>query len=242
MKPRLAAVILGLSIAATLTGCATAPGSPDPYEPFNRKVYNFNEGLDKRVLQPAAKGYRATVPEFVRTSIGNVFSNVGDVRNVLNNTLQGKFATAYGDLGRILINSTIGVLGLFDIASEAGIEKHNEDFGQTLAVWGAPRGPYLVLPLLGSSNVRDGFGTAVDFATDPLSLVNPVGAQLAVQGTRVVDTRAGLLDAGNLLNTAALDNYLFVRDIYLQRRESLVRDGRMAADVEAAYRELRAGD
>lgn len=242
MKTRRAAAILGLSIAATLTGCAAAPGSSDPYEPFNRKVYQFNEGLDKRVLQPAAKGYKAAVPEFVRTSIGNVFSNVGDVRNILNNTLQGKFTTAYSDFGRIMINSTLGVLGLFDIASAAGVEKHNEDFGQTLAVWGVPRGPYLVLPLFGSSSVRDGFGKAVDMGTDPVSLINPVAAQLAVQGTRVVDTRAGLLDAGNLLETAALDRYLFVRDIYLQHRDSLVRDGRMAADVEAAYRELRAGD
>jgi phospholipid-binding lipoprotein MlaA len=153
--------------------------------------------------------------------------------------LQGKFTTAYADAGRIFINSTLGVLGLFDIASAAGIEKHNEDFGQTLAVWGVTDGPYVVLPLLGPRTTRDVAGTVVDFATDPATYLDPTGVQYSVLGARAVDDRAQLLDASTLLHDAALDPYLFARDAYLQRRQSLVRDGAPAPGVIEAYGELR---
>jgi phospholipid-binding lipoprotein MlaA len=228
-----------IAAAAVLAGCATGSDPRDPYEPFNRGVYRFNDGLDRAVIQPVARAYRAVLPEFVRASVGNVFSNIGDVRNVLNNTLQGKFGAAYADLGRVFINTTLGMGGLFDIASEAGIEKHQEDFGQTLGALGTGSGSFLMLPILGPSSTRDAWGTVVDFGTDPVSLVDPAGARFAAYGTKGIDTRAQLLDAGDALKRGTLDPYLFMRDAYLQRREALVRDGRpapLATDVDVVER------
>lgn len=207
-------------------GCATGKDPRDPFEPFNRSVYKFNDTVDKAVLQPTARAYRAVLPPFVRRSVSNVFSNMNDVRVVLNNTLQGKFTTAYSDFGRVAINSTLGVLGLFDIASEAGIEKHNEDFGQTLGWWGVADGPFIMLPIFGPSTARDTAGFVVDRYTDPLNQVDPSRAQNQLTATRLVNRRAELLDASRVLDTVALDQYQFVRDGYLQRRRSLVYDGR----------------
>jgi phospholipid-binding lipoprotein MlaA len=231
---------VALLLTLALSGCATAPGSVDPYERFNRGVYQFNERADKAVLQPAARAYRFVIPEFVRTSIGNVFSNIGDVRAVLNNALQGKFSAASADFGRVALNSTWGILGLFDIASEAGIEKSQEDFGQTLGWWGLGDGPFLMLPLLGPSTGRDAFGLVVDFVSDPVTYVNPAAAHNQLAGGRIVNRRAELLEASTLLGDAALDPYLFLRDAYLQRRRSLVQDGASPANVEAMYRSLHA--
>ena len=217
----------GLFIAALLLGgCATGSNPRDPFEPFNRGVYRFNERVDRAVLRPAARAYRAVLPQFVRQSVSNVFSNLNDARVCLNNALQGKFAVAYSDFGRVAINSTLGVLGLFDIASEAGIEKHQEDFGQTLGWWGVPDGPFIMLPFLGPSTVRDTAGWGVDWFTDPLNLVEPVRAQNQLTGTRFVSRRAELLDASKVLDTVALDQYQFVRDAYLQRRRSQIYDGK----------------
>lgn len=229
--------MLVATTATILVGCATVSDSRDPYEPFNRAVYHFNDGVDRAVLRPVARAYRAVLPSFVRESVGNVFSNIGDVRNALNDTLQGKFSAAYADLGRVFINTTLGIGGLFDIASAAGIERREEDFGQTLGAWGAGSGSYLVLPILGPSSTRDAVGRLVDFGTDPLTFVDPTGAQLAARGAQGIDTRAQLLDAGNLLQGAALDPYVFTRDAYLQRRQNLVRDGRpppLARDGDVA--------
>lgn len=228
---RLIVQIGGLFFAASLLcGCATASNPRDPFERFNRGVYQFNEQLDRAILKPVAEGYRAVLPPFVRQSVSNVFSNLNDVRVGLNNALQGKFTTAYSDFGRVFINSTLGVLGLFDIASEAGIEKHDEDFGQTLGRWGVREGPFLMLPLFGPSTVRDFAGLGVDYVTDPVTYVDPSRSQNQLTGTRLVNRRAELLEAKKVLESAALDEYEFLRDAYLQRRHNLIYDGKPPLD------------
>jgi phospholipid-binding lipoprotein MlaA len=211
-----------------LAGCAAGPKAnpADPFERVNRAIYGFNERIDKAVLEPVARGYRFALPAFVRTGVGNVFSNVSEVRNVLNNTLQGKFTDAYSDFGRLAINSTLGLLGFFDIASEAGIERHQEDFGQTLGVWGFAQGPFIMLPLFGPSTVRDTAGWGVDIYSDPARLVDPTRAQNQIRGVRIVQRRSELLDAKKIIDAVALDEYQFVRDAYLQRRHNLVYDGK----------------
>jgi phospholipid-binding lipoprotein MlaA len=218
-------IVTLLASMALLAGCATGTHPRDPYEHFNRGVYRFNDGVDWAIIQPAARAYRAVLPSFVRESIGNVFSNLGDVRNTLNNALQVKFREAYADFGRVMINSTLGLGGLFDIAGAAGVEKHNEDFGQTLGVWGVESGSFLMLPILGPSSTRDALGRVFDFTTDPLIYVNPASAGLAARGTEGIDVRSQLLEVDVILKHS-LDPYLFLRDAYLQRREALVRDGR----------------
>jgi phospholipid-binding lipoprotein MlaA len=228
LSGRIAGLFMGFAL---LSGSAYAADPRDPFESFNRGVHRFNEQLDRAVLKPVAEGYRAVVPQFVRQSVSNVFSNLGDVRVGLNNTLQGKFTAAYSDFGRVMINSTLGVLGLFDIASEAGIEKHNEDFGQTLGWWGVPNGPFLMLPFFGPSGARDVVGFAVDYLTDPVTYVDPTRSQNQLMGTRFVDRRAELLDAKNVLDAAALDQYEFLRDAYLQRRGNLIYDGSPPRDL-----------
>ncbi|MGZ5125682.1 MAG: MlaA family lipoprotein [Burkholderiales bacterium] len=221
---------IALSIVL-LGGCAT--NNPrDPFEPVNRGIYQFNEGVDKAILKPVAQAYRAVLPQFVRSSVSNFFSNINDVVVALNNLLQGKFTTAYSDFGRIAINTTLGLGGLFDVASEAGIEKHEEDFGQTLGWWGIEDGPFLMLPLFGPSTVRDGVGRFVDYKTDLVTYVYPYNVRNILWGTRLVNRRSELLDASTVLQTAALDPYEFVRDAYLQRRRNLIYDGAPPPDKE----------
>jgi phospholipid-binding lipoprotein MlaA len=215
-------------------GCATPLATKDPRDPFeavNRGIYRFNDRVDRAVLLPTARAYRAVLPQFVRTSVGNFFSNVNDVRVVANNVLQGKFTTAYADFGRVAINSTLGVLGLFDIASEAGIEKHQEDFGQTLGWWGVPDGPFIMLPLFGPSTARDTVGFAVDWLSDPITYVDPTRAKNQISGTRLLHRRSELLDATQVLKTT-FDPYQFVRDGYLQRRRNLIYDGNPPPDKD----------
>jgi phospholipid-binding lipoprotein MlaA len=218
--------LVGLALCVSiLSGCAIGTNPRDPLESFNRGIYQFNETVDKAILKPIAEGYRFVLPQFIRSSVSNFFSNINDVIVVLNNLLQGKFTTAYADFGRIAINSTLGIVGLFDIASEAGIEKHDEDFGQTLGWWGMPEGPYIVLPFFGPSTGRDVVGRVGDYFSDPVTYVDPSRAHNQLWGTRVVNRRAELLDASKVLETAALDPYEFVRDAYLQRRRNLINDG-----------------
>lgn len=218
---------LGLALlAVVLGGCAAKGNNPrDPYESVNRAIFEVNERIDETVLQPTAQVYRRFVPVFVRRSVGNVFANVGDVRTGLNNALQGKFTVAYADFGRVMMNSTLGLFGLFDIASAAGVERHQEDFGQTLGWWGVGDGPYIMLPLFGPSTLRDTAAWPVDHFTDPLTYVDPSRAQNQLFVSKLVSRRAQLLDASRVLDTAALDRYEFVRDAYLQRRRNLVYDG-----------------
>ncbi len=220
---RLSAV---LTLAWGLAGCATSGGNPaDPLEPFNRAMFSFNDTVDNAVMKPVAKGYRAVLPGFVRTGITNFFSNLEDVWITVNDLLQGKFLQGGGDFTRFLFNSTIGLLGVIDFASDIGLEKHNEDFGQTLGRWGLGNGAYLVLPFLGPSTVRDGFGLLLDFKGDLVVRINDVPTRNSLYATRLVSKRSDLLDATNLLDQAALDRYSFVRDAWLQRRLDLVYDG-----------------
>jgi phospholipid-binding lipoprotein MlaA len=211
-----------------LGGCATAPDADprDPWEGFNRGVYRFNEVVDEAVAKPVATAYRDVVHAEIRDRVRNFFANIGDVFIGVNNVLQGKFRESFDDFARVTFNSTLGLLGIHDVASEMGIEKHNEDFGQTFGWWGAGQGPYLVLPILGSSTVRDGLGLALDMYTDPLGEVRPIDARNSLVVLRLTGARADLLEASRILEQAALDKYVFQRDAYLQRRRSLVYDGR----------------
>jgi phospholipid-binding lipoprotein MlaA len=219
----LIAAILAL-LLVNISGCATT-NPRDPLEPFNRGVYAFNDGLDTVLLKPVAQGYRAVLPQIVRTGIGNFFSNLDDITVFVNNVLQMKVAQAASDLGRLVVNSTIGLLGLVDVATQLGMEKHNEDFGQTLGYWGIGSGPYLVLPFFGPSSFRDALGRWADSYTDVVWQQDHIRTRNQFYGLRVVDNRSRLLDTEKVLQTAAIDEYSFVRDAYLQRRRNLVYDG-----------------
>ena len=211
------------------SGCATVEGERDPRDPwegFNRGVYRFNETFDEYVAQPVARAYVAVLHQEIRMRVGNFFSNIQDLLIGANNFLQGKFEDGVNDWARFTFNSTFGLFGLHDFASDAGLEKHNEDFGQTLGRWGSGPGPYLILPFLGSSTVRDAAGTAVDWVVQPVGEVRPIELRNTLYGLYFVDTRAQVLDASRILEEAALDKYVFQRDAYLQRRRSLIYDGR----------------
>ncbi|UOD33311.1 VacJ family lipoprotein [Massilia violaceinigra] len=209
---------------ATLSGCAT--NNPrDPLEPYNRAMFKVNDTIDEVALKPVATAYKKVLPSFVQTGVNNFFGNLSDVWTGANNLMQGKGEQGMSDWTRVALNSTFGIGGLFDIASEAGLKKHNEDFGQTLGYWGVPSGPYLMLPLLGPSTVRDTSGLPVDMAANGWSYVDPSRTRNIGTAVRVIDTRANLLDASNLLEGAALDRYEFIRDGFLQRRQSQVFDG-----------------
>lgn len=215
--------------AVVLAGCATTgeyADPRDPLEPMNRAVYRFNEAVDEAVLKPVATAYRDVVPAPARGYVRNFFSNIEDLLIGVNNLLQGKVGEGLQDWFRVAVNTVMGPFGINDWASEMGIEKHNEDFGQTFGRWGMGQGPYLVLPFLGSSTVRDGAGTALDLALHPIGEVDPRSARYGMTALRVTSLRADLLDASRILEEAALDKYVFQRDAYLQRRRSLVYDGR----------------
>lgn len=209
------------------SGCATVqvPDEHDPFESFNRAAYAFNDDLDKALLKPLATGYQKVVPGAVNTSISNFFSNLDDVIVLANDILQLKLEQTLSDFARITFNTTFGLAGLFDVATQMDLPKHSEDFGQTLGRWGVASGPYLVLPFLGPSTVRDGVALPVDWAVDPLYDIKDDNTRWGAIGLKVVDTRAGLLRASRILDTAALDPYTFMRDAYLQRRQNLVYDG-----------------
>ena len=209
-----------------MTGCATTNQTAgDPLEGYNRAMYKFNDAVDTAVIKPVAKGYDAVVPDPISQGVSNFFSNLNDITVIINDLLQGKFYQAYKDTHRFVVNTTVGVGGIFDVASLSGLNKNNEDFGQTLGVWGADPGAYVVLPFFGPRNVRDTFGLIGDMFSDPVMYVEGDDARLAFVGTRVVDTRANLLKAEKVLDEAALDEYSYVRDAYMQRRQNLVYDG-----------------
>ncbi len=231
-----------------LAGCATPPPADDkdavaewtqtndPAEPTNRNIHGFNQGIDSNVLKPMAEGYRDYVPGNFRTSIRNVLTNLGEPLVAANDLLQGEFLRAASALGRFCVNSTFGFLGMGDVAGGGGLEHHDEDFGQTLAVWGVGEGPYIVLPLLGPSNPRDAVGTAVDFVFNPMSWVLPglpLAADVAKGTVTAVDKREKYIDALNEVQRTSLDYYASLRSLYRQKRADDIRNGKKGPTMPA---------
>lgn len=214
-------------LALACAGSVLAEENPrDPYEGFNRSMFAVNEAVDKYAAKPVAQAYDSAVPLAVKVGVGNFFGNAGDLWIGVNSALQGKFADAGIDLGRLLINSTVGIFGFFDVASELGLEKHDEDFGQTLAVWGVGDGAYLFWPLIGPRNMRDTVSWGVDAFADPVGYVDSIPVRNSARALRFVDIRASLLPADKLVEEAALDKYAYIRDAYFQRRRNQIFDGR----------------
>ncbi|MBU1365428.1 MAG: VacJ family lipoprotein [Gammaproteobacteria bacterium] len=219
-------LVLGALVALACSGAWADENPRDPYEGFNRSMFAVNEVIDKYAAKPVAQVYDNVAPLPVKASAGNFFGNVGDLWVGVNSALQGKFGDAGVDLGRLLINSTVGIFGLFDVASELGLERHDEDFGQTLAVWGVDGGGYLYWPVIGPRNVRDTVGFAVGTYADPVMYVRPVSVRNSMAALRFVDVRASLLPSDKVVEEAALDKYAYIRDAYLQRRRNQIFDGR----------------
>lgn len=222
---------------AASAAAAPAPASneDDPFEPFNRTMYRFNDGLDRAVLKPVATTYRDVLPSFVRTGVSNFFGNIGDVWNLANNVMQLKLQGSAETFMRLNVNTVFGLGGLLDIASEAGINRHSEDFGQTLGYWGVPSGPFVMLPLFGPSTLRDTAALPADRWGNPVGAINDIPVRNALSVLDVVDTRARLLGVTQLLQEAALDPYSFLRDSHLQRRAIEVRDGAAGTETEERY-------
>ncbi len=216
-----------LLLVVVLSGCASGPGANprDPLEPFNRGVYKFNDQVDAAVLKPVATFYRDITPVRVRQGVGNFFGNLEDIWSFVNNALQFKGQAAIDSLKRVGVNTFVGWGGVFDVATEMDIEKHTRDFGHTLGYWGVAPGPYLVLPLLGPSTLRDTVALPVDLKGDIVSNIHHVPSRNTATVLRGIDTRSDLLKAGNMLEEAALDRYTFTRDAFLQRRRSVIFDG-----------------
>lgn len=206
------------------TGIGNNP--EDPLEGFNRSMFSFNESLDASVLKPTAQAYQTVTPDFVQTGVGNFFSNIGDVWTAVNNVLQGNVADGVQDLLRFGVNTTMGLAGLIDIASAAGMPKHRADFGQTLGVWGVPAGPFVMLPVFGASTLRDTFATPIDFKADLINSQASTAVKNSTSILKVIDKRAAALDAVSLIDDAALDKYVFIRGAYLQRRASQISAGK----------------
>jgi phospholipid-binding lipoprotein MlaA len=240
MHKKSLSLVLVPSLVLMLSGCATQ-SNKDPLEGMNRGIYKFNQVADDAVIKPVAKGYKAITPTPIRTGINNFFSNLGMITTVVNDLLQLKFAHAFTDAGRFVINSTFGIAGFIDVASMDKIEKRKEDFGQTLGYWGVGSGPYLVLPLLGPSSVRDTTGLVVDTTTsDPITYTHNIGEirlHNQLRTAQFIDKRAELLTATDLVDDASLDPYAFTRDAYLQRRASQIQDGAAQANNHEEFEE-----
>lgn len=221
----LAAPAVALLLGA-LGGCATLdqPNPRDPWEGFNRRSYEFNEGVDRVVLKPAATWYREKVPALMRTGVSNFFGNLTDAWSAVNSLMQFRLQDFEENLARFHINTMFGVFGVFDVASDLNIDRHREDFGQTLGRWGVPAGPYVVLPLLGPSTLRDAAVLPVEHRFDLVRQIDANGVRAATQTLRVVNTRANLIRVSNVLEEVSLDKYSFTRDAYLQRRRAEVMD------------------
>ena len=227
-----ASLSLSLFVALALTsGCASQPAAPpeersvaDPWEPLNRQIHGFNSGLDNVTLKPLAKGYQAVVPQVIRTGIGNFSANLRTPLNMVNQLLQGKGKDGLSEAGRFLANSTFGLLGLFDVATDMGLEQKNEDFGETFAVWGVPDGPYVVIPVLGPRTLRDAAAMPLNFLGDLLIHYDNSPVRDRIYFVRLVDVRERLLSADSLLE-GSTDRYIAIREAYLQNRRYRIYDG-----------------
>lgn len=232
-----------LVLSGILSGCATNAESPDPLEPLNRRIFSFNKAVDEAILKPLAATYKELAPEPVDEGITNFFSNLNDLSVIANSLLQLKFKQAASDSGRFVINSTLGILGILDLATHFGYPKHYEDFGQTLGYWGVGSGPYVVLPFLGPSSVRDAIGRGVDSYADPRNYISSdddiVRRWFIITNViNAIDQRADIMAVEDVLDAAALDAYSYLRDAYLQRREYLVNDGNTASSEEEEFDNL----
>jgi phospholipid-binding lipoprotein MlaA len=218
-----------IALLSVLAGCASVPDSyrdpRDPWEPYNRSMHQFNSDFDTAFFRPVAEGYKFIMPEPLNRGVTNFFNNMRDFTSAINNLLQLKLSRAVTDVGRIAINSTVGLLGFVDVATNLDLPSYKEDFGQTLGYWGVAPGPYFVLPVLGPSSVRDGIAIVPDWYTQPVALIDDANARWGLAVLFAVDKRADLLGASKLLDTAALDPYSFTRDAYFQRRRHDVYDG-----------------
>jgi phospholipid-binding lipoprotein MlaA len=223
MKAKLRSLLVAGAVSIMLSQPSVAADvEVDPWEGFNRAMFSFNDGLDTYALKPVSQGYKAIMPDIAETGVSNFFGNLSDVGTLLNNLLQGKFSNATQDFARIAFNSTFGLAGLIDVATPMGIEKHDEDFGQTFGYWGVESGPYLVLPFFGPTTVRDGIGRVPDYLVDPVRQLDDNGARNAMYATRIINDRAELLEAEKLISG---DKYTFIRDAYLQKRAFSIVDG-----------------
>jgi phospholipid-binding lipoprotein MlaA len=218
------AVVLCLCLSACATPMADRSDPRDPYENLNRKVFVVNQVFDQVLLKPVAKGYSNYAPDFIQTTIGNFFGNLADVWTAVNNFLQGKPREGIQDTGRVAVNTVFGVAGLADVATKLGLPKHQEDFGQTLGVWGVKPGPYVMLPLFGPSTMRDALAKPLDLYADPLNLSTRSDVEYSLRAVRLVDDRARLLPTTDMIEKVALDPYQFVRDAHFQQREARVND------------------
>jgi phospholipid-binding lipoprotein MlaA len=225
-------VLSSIFLVFLLSSCSTTGSSKnDPLEPINRAVFEFNEVVDDNILEPVAKTYKYITPDPIETGVSNFFSNLGEVSTIANDVFQFKFKQAGYDFLRFSINTTIGVFGIFDVATSVGLNKNKEDFGQTLGYWGVPQGPYLVLPFFGSSSFRDAPGLYADRQISPVEQLHNK-EELALDTLSIIDIRARLLRATKILDTAAKDKYIFIRESYLQKRESMINDGKSEEDFE----------
>ena len=229
MKPlnracRLGALLLIVLLGACATPMAERSDPRDPYENFNRKVFVVNQVFDQVLVKPVARGYSNYVPDFIQTTVGNFFGNLADVWTAVNNFLQAKPREGMQDTGRVLVNTVFGVAGLADVATKLGFPKHQEDFGQTLGVWGVKPGPYVMLPVFGPSTMRDTVAKPLDLYADPVNLATSADVEYSLRAMRLVDDRARLLPTTDMIEKVALDPYQFVRDAHFQQREAKVID------------------
>ena len=233
---------LVLILCLFTSSCATvsAPDDRDPWESFNRSIYSFNDAFDRAIARPVATAYQAVLPDFIETGISNFFSNLGDVVVIVNDLLQFKFEQAGSDFSRLLMNTTFGLLGFFDVATHMELPKHDEDFGQTLATWGVGDGAYMVLPFLGPSSVRDATGLVVDLSyIDPVIFTKDDEVRWSLIALRAIDKRADLLEATRIMEKSGIDPYVFLRNAYFQVRQNQIYDGNppITDDIKSATEE-----
>ena len=237
MMPRGLFLAFAALMLAIVTGCATGPNAnpKDPLEPMNRAIYKFNDAVDDALLKPVATGYKAVIPSPVRQGVTNFFNNIGDVWSMINHALQFEIVNAGKTAARLGINTILGIGGLFDIATDAGIEPPKADLGQTLGKWGVPSGPYVVIPVLGPSSVRDGTGAVTATYFDPVNRVSDNATRNVLTVTRIVDIRSQLLNATDAVDEIALDRYSFIRDVYLKRRQNLIQTQKSPNEDDIDY-------